>query len=173
VLLAQSNRAELTPFLSSVFHQLLLEDNSLPRPTSTTLRARLVKDIKGGVGGSLGGIFASASLNGVVYFIANDGISGSQLWRSDGTDSGTYIFKRLESGFIKNAKLVTRNNKLIALITSQVGPFAADTESYLWVSDGTLEGTKNISGGESSIFGALNIGEMDFYTRGEGLILVS
>ena len=32
-------------------------------------------------------------MGGVAYFAANDGIHGEELWRSDGTVSGTYMVK--------------------------------------------------------------------------------
>ncbi|OQP45136.1 hypothetical protein A4H97_32885 [Niastella yeongjuensis] len=37
-------------------------------------------------------------LNGINYFVANNGIGGDELWRSDGTDAGTVMIKDIYPG---------------------------------------------------------------------------
>ena len=68
--------------------------------TSSTMR---VTDIFGGAGDSMGsesanGPFAAVvAKHGIVLFAANDGISGLELWKSDGTDSGTEMVKNIHA----------------------------------------------------------------------------
>ncbi len=37
-------------------------------------------------------------MNGTLYFRANDGSSGSELWKSDGTSAGTVLVRDIQSG---------------------------------------------------------------------------
>ena len=38
------------------------------------------------------------SVNGTLYFTANDGVDGVELWKSDGTAAGTNLVKDLNPG---------------------------------------------------------------------------
>lgn len=86
-----------------------------------------------------------AVLNGVAYFTADNGVNGSELWRSDGTDAGTYLVKDVEQGAASSviSDITTGNGKIF---------FTATTTNHgtqPWVSDGTEAGThilKDISG---------------------------
>jgi ELWxxDGT repeat protein len=55
----------------------------------------IVRDIAPGPLSS--GIERPTVLNNVVYFFANDGVNGEELWRSDGTLSGTHIVADINS----------------------------------------------------------------------------
>ena len=37
-------------------------------------------------------------MNGITYFIGNDSVHGAELWRTDGTTSGTYMVKDICPG---------------------------------------------------------------------------
>jgi ELWxxDGT repeat protein len=56
-----------------------------------------VKDIRAGSGSSLEfGVFTRpTNVGGTLYFSANDGSSGFELWKSDGTEAGTVLVEDL------------------------------------------------------------------------------
>lgn len=53
----------------------------------------LVKDINTGNEQSFA-YRISVVCNGNAYFVANDGVSGHEVWKSDGTTSGTSLCKK-------------------------------------------------------------------------------
>jgi len=71
----------------------------------------LVKDIVSGTGGS--SINPIAYTNNTLFFMANDGVNGSELWRSDGTSAGTYLLDQMTpgSGSTNLAHSTIYNNK--------------------------------------------------------------
>jgi ELWxxDGT repeat protein len=71
-------------------------DQSASAQTSPVV-VRLVKDINPGAGSDPAGFVI---LNGVAYFRADDGIHGFELWRSDGTRTGTQLVSDLNPGGI-------------------------------------------------------------------------
>lgn len=102
-------------------------------------QATLVKDIN--LGNSSSNPSNKVAFNGLIYFIANDGLNGSELWRTDGTEQGTTIFKEFTSG---------KDGGVAALTPIVSGNlmyfFAADDNSnyYLWKTDGTLANTEKV-----------------------------
>jgi ELWxxDGT repeat protein len=75
--------------------------------------------------------------NGSIYFAATTTLRGQELWKSDGTESGTTIvadiFPGADHSLIKGLTAV--NDKLFFLAKN-------NTSEGLWVSDGTRSGTK-------------------------------
>ena len=110
-------------------------------------------------------------MGGILYFLADDGIHDWELWRSDGTLSGTYIVKDIRGedcimatdpdtgeqyedctnwgstldiswdNIFNDVELVAGNNKLF--FTASMHMYAENNGGFptLWVSDGTEEGT--------------------------------
>jgi ELWxxDGT repeat protein len=76
-------------------------------------------------------------VNGTVFFTADDGVHGVQLWKTDGTESGTVLVKDIPGGYrgALPGNLTNVNGTLF---------FTANVTSsgfQLWKSDGTEAGT--------------------------------
>lgn len=83
---------------------------------------------------------SAASFSGHLYFAADDGAHGVELWRTDGTAAGTVLVRDIGRGPISGnpRELVVAQGKLY---------FTADdtfTGSELWVSDGSAGGTRMV-----------------------------
>lgn len=79
-----------------------------------------------------------AVLNNVSYFAADDGVHGKELWRSDGTNAGTFMVKDINTG-------EAPSNPTYAVAANGKIYFAATTPAYgteIWISDGTAAGTQ-------------------------------
>lgn len=104
----------------------------------TAAGTTMVKDINPGSASSSGGtIGLAAGAGNVIYFLADDGVHGPELWRSDGTEAGTRLVADIEPG----------SEGIEVWKAIAVGPrlyFHATTKQYgaeLWTSDGSDEGT--------------------------------
>ncbi len=81
-------------------------------------------------------------MNNVLYFIGNDGINGFELWRTDGTEAGTFLVKDINPG-IASIVLITNPDQYFAELNGYIyfGAANPDTGAELWRSDGTAAGT--------------------------------
>jgi len=80
--------------------------------------------------------YEMTDLNGQLFFVADDGTHGYELWTSDGSDGGTRMVKDINPvGGSGPFELTSCNGRLYFLARS-------DTSAGLWVSDGTAAGTQ-------------------------------
>lgn len=99
----------------------------------------LVKDIRPGPDGSVPFNLSTALVeaDGILFFVADDGVHGPELWTSDGTEAGTSLVKDLLPGpyGLATFQCASLGGALV---------FVADDGIHgteLWRSDGTESGT--------------------------------
>jgi len=133
----------------------------------------MVKDIDSGFGSSfrasnigrdrLENITDFAVLNNVLYFAADDGDSGAELWRSGGTESSTFLVKDIFEGetgsFPQDITLIGD--------TLYFSAFTLETGYELWKSKGSASTTVLIKDIEPRTF---DIQETQIVCRVVGLI---
>ncbi|OXA85586.1 ELWxxDGT repeat protein [Flavobacterium hibernum] len=106
----------------------------------------MVKDINPGGSSSLRNYNETQSftvINDILYFSANDGVNGFELWRSDGTESGTYMIKDIkpttgiafDGGSPREFTLL--NNTIYFIANDLIG-------TGIWSTNGTASGTIKI-----------------------------
>jgi len=114
----------------------------LYRSDGTAEGTTLVKDINPNVTGS--GIPFSSSpsrmtpAEDIIYFVANDGEHGNELWRTDGTAAGTVLVKDISEG------INSTNFYQMKAFNNNVLVFVADdgvNGRNLWISLGTAQTT--------------------------------
>ncbi len=108
----------------------------------------LLKDIAAGPKSGLARLsnMKNAKLtNSVAFFAANDGIHGTELWKSDGTAGGTVLVKDIRIGGVdglsvnSNSPAVVHDNKLYFEARD------SGSNSEPWISDGTEAGTQRLA----------------------------
>lgn len=107
----------------------------------TPAGTKMVKDINPGAVSS--NIEWLARFNDKVVFAANDG-SGVELWISDGSSAGTRMIKDIHILGDSNPKGFTQVNENQFIFTAMDMDSEAEGQYWLWVSDGTEEGTNLI-----------------------------
>jgi trimeric autotransporter adhesin len=128
---------------------LLSADGELWKSDGTPEGTTLVKDINTTStfsGSSPRNFFTTA--NGTLFFTADDGVTGRELWKSNGTPEGTVL--------VKDINPIDDSGISNEITIGDILYFTADDNQNgveLWRSDGTTEGTflvKNIAPGLDS-----------------------
>ncbi|MBI4945380.1 MAG: T9SS type A sorting domain-containing protein [Bacteroidetes bacterium] len=104
----------------------------------TDIGTVMVKDIYPGVTSAMSTMTSPyfTNVNGTLFFTANDGTNGYELWKSDGTDVGTVIVKDINLTGSSNSAYLTNVNGVLFFTAND------STNGYeLWKSDGTDAGT--------------------------------
>jgi ELWxxDGT repeat protein len=125
---------------------------------------RLVRDVHPGAGGSdvydtpghVWPMFGdSAVWRGKLYFPADDGMHGTDLWRSDGTESGTELVVDIETDMYGTpGDLFAAGDRLFFSLTGYC--------PCEWETDGTPEGTHRLSSPFCDLWGAVTVDETTY-----------
>ncbi|QHT70449.1 T9SS type A sorting domain-containing protein [Rhodocytophaga rosea] len=138
--------------------------SELWKSDGTAAGTMLVKDINPGTGTSIlvrevypetvipgAGAYESsgaAMVKGIMYFAADDGVHGSELWKSDGTAAGTVLVKDIFPG----SEGSTLSNFINVNGTLYFKAYSNKNYYGLWKSDGTAAGTIELTQFLSSSF---------------------
>ncbi|WP_298224704.1 T9SS type A sorting domain-containing protein [Flavobacterium sp.] len=145
--LADGNPQKITKGTSKIYfavNSLNLNRKVLWVYDSYTNQTHFVNSISPGDGI---GKSAFVTINDIVYFSAKNSNNGEELWRSDGTETGTYQITNTNNNSNSITSIIAYNGKLIFNFTD------ANNGNEIWISDGTAIGTtllKDISQGTYS-----------------------
>lgn len=98
----------------------------------------MVKDISAGAGSSnQENLFKTTVAGNLVFFVANTAASGEELWRTNGTEAGTFMVREIRAGNASATPIIggVFGNKLLFSANDGIN------EREPWISDGTTAGT--------------------------------
>jgi trimeric autotransporter adhesin len=131
---------EFTKYKNKLYYRGFSDTYGSELWTTDGFSVSIVKDLVPGQNSSFPTKFIVSG--GFLYFVTD---YNRQLWKSDGTGSGTILVKEFTTGFIES-NLIEVNGKVF------FSCFENSTGTELWVSDGTSLGTKLVK----DIFVGLN-----------------
>ncbi len=80
---------------------------------------------------------ALTNVSGTLFFSANDTVHGHELWRSNGTSSGTQMVRDINAGVGSSNPLILTNVNGTLFFAGEASPYGRE----VWRSDGTSAGT--------------------------------
>jgi len=110
----------------------------------TQAGTKMIKDINPNNNSSMyNSIYIStlSVVNEQLYFMADDGVHGFELWTSDGTESGTYMIKDLRTG---GSNYHSYPSDFVALNGTVYFHAFGNAGDALWKTDGTALGTQAV-----------------------------
>jgi ELWxxDGT repeat protein len=178
-----SSTGPSTRFLTNFGGKVLLSatdeahGDELWRSDGTAAGTKLVKDINPGSESSAPGASTASGepeiVGDTLFFVADDGFHGEELWRSDGSAAGTKLVKDIYPGNINPG-----GDTLPLFLTNVAGTlyFRACNPTRgceLWRSDGTAAGTRlvkdiNPGAGSSKPFHLASVGGTLYFGADDG-----
>ncbi|MCX2742662.1 T9SS type A sorting domain-containing protein [Mangrovivirga sp. M17] len=137
-----SDVSKITPFNGKVIYTSYSPSSGMEYWISdgTETGTKLLKDIYPGIKSGVPSQFESnyAIMNNELYFIANDGNTGLELWKTDGTEEGTVLVKDLYPGLESSYP----NNFTVANGKLYFSTAKSELKPLLWSTNGTEQGTQ-------------------------------
>ena len=130
----------------------------------------LVRDVNPGSNSSFPNFMVD--LNGTLLFSANDGTSGTELYRSDGTEAGTQRVADINIGGGGSSPFMSKDNLLNDTLFFSANDGTNGTE--LWRTDGTTAGTALVrdinpgAGGSSVSFRMADLDGTLYFSANDG-----
>ena len=107
-------------------------------------------------------------VDNTLYFVTEDGETGQELWRSDGTEEGTVQVRDINPGAASSAPANLIDVDGVLFFRASTHPLYASLDLALWKSDGTEDGTVKVKDIDYSGIGGLAVlGDTLFFRGGD------